>query len=154
LAVKRPVREEPFDEENVSIEAWLTLGVVTLVFFALAKNLAPPDLLLVAATAFLAATGIISSKEAFGGFANSGVLAVATLFVVAAGLREKGILDYIGHRVLGRTTTPNRALGINFVEIPSCRRREKRRGLRGRRGPGNGRDFRPSTIWGSRHRGD
>lgn len=59
------------------------------------KNLAPPDLLFLGATATLALLGIITPSEAFAGFSNSGVLTVAVLFVVAAGLRETGVLDYV-----------------------------------------------------------
>jgi di/tricarboxylate transporter len=83
-------------------EAVLVLAIVIVLFGLLARNLAPPDLAFVSATAVLAALGIISPAEAFAGFSNSGVIAVAALFVVAAGLRETGILDFIGHHVLRR----------------------------------------------------
>ncbi|NLX98917.1 MAG: SLC13 family permease, partial [Rhodopirellula sp.] len=103
----------------MGIEAWLTLGIVILVFAALVKNAAPPDLLFLGATALLAALGIITPAEAFAGFSNSGMLTVAVLFVVAAGLRETGILDSIGHHILGRAKTPNSVLGrMAAVVIP------------------------------------
>lgn len=87
------------------MQAWITLGVVLLLFVALLKNLAPPDLLFLGATATLALLGIISTEDAFAGFSNSGMLTVAVLFVVAAGLRETGVLDFLGHHVLGRART-------------------------------------------------
>ncbi|MBN2217854.1 MAG: SLC13 family permease [Pirellulales bacterium] len=86
----------------MSTDAWLTVATVVLIFMALVANLAPVDLLFLAGAAFLAACGVISPAEAFAGFSNPGVLTVAVLFVVAAGLRETGVLDYVGHRVLGR----------------------------------------------------
>jgi di/tricarboxylate transporter len=89
----------------MTIEAGITLGVVAFLFAALVRNLAPPDLLFLGATALLAVMRIISPDEAFAGFSNSGMLTVAVLFVVAAGLRETGVLDYVGHHVLGRAKT-------------------------------------------------
>lgn len=94
----------------MSFEAWLTLGIVVGAFVALARNWAPPDLLFVAAAVLLAATGVITTDEAFAGFSNSGMLTVACLFVVVAGMRETGVLDYIGHQVLGSAQTERGAL--------------------------------------------
>ena len=103
----------------MSIEAWITVAVVGLLFAGLVKNLAPPDLLFLGATAFLAAVGIITPTEAFAGFSNTGMLTVAVLFVVAAGLRDTGVLDYIGHHVLGRTKTTTGVLGrLAVVVLP------------------------------------
>jgi di/tricarboxylate transporter len=103
----------------MSIEAWITIAVVGFLFAALAKNLAPPDLLFLGATAVLAALGIITPVEAFAGFSNTGMLTVAVLFVVAAGLRDTGVLDYIGHHVLGRARTANGALArLAAVVLP------------------------------------
>jgi di/tricarboxylate transporter len=53
----------------------------------------------------LAAVGVIPPKDAVTGFSNSGVLTVAALFVVAAGLRDTGILDYVGNKALGSART-------------------------------------------------
>ena len=85
----------------MGIGAWLTLAVVLAIFIALAKNWAAPDVLFLGGTGMLALLRVITPEQAFAGFANSGVLTVALLFVVAAGLRETGVLDYVGHYVLG-----------------------------------------------------
>ncbi len=103
----------------MSIDAWMTLGIVTVLFAALVTNRAPTDLLFLGATALLAALKIITPTEAFAGFSNSGMLTVALLFVVAAGLRDTGVLDYIGHHMLGRARTVNSALGrLAAVVLP------------------------------------
>jgi di/tricarboxylate transporter len=91
-------------------QAWITLAVVGFVLIALIRNLAPPDMLFVGASALLALLGIITAEEAFSGFANAGMLTVAMLFVVAAGLRETGVLDYVGHHVLGKAKNERSAL--------------------------------------------
>jgi di/tricarboxylate transporter len=89
----------------MSWEAWFTLATVGALFAALTSSIAPPDVLFLAATILFAAVGIITPEEAFAGFANPGMLTVAFLFVVAAGLRETGLLDALGHHVLGKAHT-------------------------------------------------
>ncbi len=103
----------------MGVDAWLTVAVVVFIFAALVRNLAPPDLLFLGATATLALLGIITPSEAFAGFSNSGMLTVAVLFVVAAGLRETGVLDYVGHHILGRAKTENEVLArLAVVVLP------------------------------------
>ncbi len=103
----------------MTYEGWLTVGLVALLLIALLKNLAPTDVLFVAVTTLFAASGIISADEAFAGFSNSGVLTVAFLFVVVAGLRETGVLDQVGHHVLGAAKTPGNALmRLSTVVMP------------------------------------
>src|SRR5690606_1881592 len=103
----------------MSAEAWPTLAVVGLLFAALVKNLAPPDLLFLTATVLLAVMGIITPHEAFAGFSNSGMLTVAALFVVVAGLRETGLLETIGHYVLGRAKSERGVLArLAVIALP------------------------------------
>lgn len=103
----------------MSPEAWITLAVVAGLFFGLVRNLAPPDVLFLAATTLLAVLGIITPEQAYSGFSNSGMLTVAALFVVAAGLRETGVLDYLGHHILGRArTTSGALLRLTGVVVP------------------------------------
>lgn len=82
-------------------EAWFTIAVAVGTLYALARELGPADMIFVGAVVVLALAQVISPAEAFGGFANSGVLMVAALFLVAAGLRETGVIDYVGQRLLG-----------------------------------------------------
>ncbi len=83
-------------------EAWTTLAVTLLLLVAMARNVAGPDLVLVGGLTLLLALGIVDPAHALAGFANPAVITVAALFVVAAGLRETGGLDYLARRVLGR----------------------------------------------------
>src|SRR5262249_22919431 len=81
----------------------------------------PADVMFIGAIVLLIALGVISPDEAFAGFANTGMLIVAALFVVAAGLRETGVMDFIGERFLGHVETEARALlYMAVVLIPSA----------------------------------
>ncbi|WP_417385856.1 SLC13 family permease [Gimesia sp.] len=103
----------------MSLEAWFTVAMVGILFASLVKNLAPPDLLFLAATTILAVAGIITPEEAFAGFSNTGMLTVAVLFVVVAGLRETGVLDFIGQHLLGKTRSERGVLlRLSGVVLP------------------------------------
>ncbi|MFH1746824.1 MAG: SLC13 family permease [Planctomycetota bacterium] len=81
--------------------AWITLGIVVVVFVALARGLSTPDVVLLAGAIAVALLRIITPGELLRGFANEGMLTIAAMFVVAAGLRETGALDRIGRGMLG-----------------------------------------------------
>ncbi|HEY0072667.1 MAG TPA: SLC13 family permease [Abditibacteriaceae bacterium] len=91
-------------------EAWFTLILVAVIFVAMARDIAAPDVLLLGGTIILALVGIITPKEAFVGFANEAMLLVAALFVVVAALRETGAMDAIGNRMLGNAKTAPQAM--------------------------------------------
>ncbi len=94
----------------MSNEAWITIGVTLVVLYFLAKEIAPTDMVFMAAIVLLSALGILSPADAFGGFVNNAVLMVGGLLVVAAGLRETGVMDAIGHRFLSPIKTEVGAL--------------------------------------------
>ena len=105
---------------NITFEMGVTLAVLAALLYGLIKD-KPADVLFVGAVVLLAALGVIGPEDAFSGFANSGVLIVAALFVVAAGLRETGVMEYIGERFLGGVQTEAHALFLMAVVlIPSA----------------------------------
>ncbi|MFM7037150.1 MAG: SLC13 family permease [Planctomycetaceae bacterium] len=85
-------------------EAWLTIIVTIGVLIALAQE-RPADIVFMAALLVLALSGVLTVESAFKGFVSSSLLMVAALFVVTAGLKETGVVDMIGLRVLGPAQT-------------------------------------------------
>ncbi|UYG01962.1 SLC13 family permease [Halomonas sp. LR3S48] len=88
----------------MSIDALMTLGVIGAVLACLALTRIAPDVILMAALAFLVVTGILSPGDALVGFSNPGVMTIAVLYVVAAGLKETGAIQWVAHRLLGQPT--------------------------------------------------
>jgi di/tricarboxylate transporter len=85
-------------------------GIVTLItLFVVLSSLAltrvSADLVLMAALAFLLISGILGPAEALAGFGNPGVITIATLYVVAAGLKETGAVQWIARQLLGHPKT-------------------------------------------------
>jgi di/tricarboxylate transporter len=94
----------------MSWEAWVTLATVGAILFALARNYAAPDVILMGGLTFLmtmsaASDRFPSPRELAGVFGNEGLLTVAVLFVVAAGLTETGGMSLAIDRLLGRPTS-------------------------------------------------
>ena len=87
-----------------------TLGMVGLALAAMIRELAAPDLVLMAALICFGAAGILSPGQTFAGFANPVVATVGALFIVSAALRETGALDMTLGRVLGRSNSPQIAI--------------------------------------------
>lgn len=94
----------------MSPSAWISLGVIAAIFVGLQRPNLAPDLLFSAGIVVLAVFNVITPAEALAGFANPAVIVIGALFVVAAGLRATGVLDWIGHRVLGTAMTERSAL--------------------------------------------
>jgi di/tricarboxylate transporter len=87
-----------------------TLGMVGLALAAMIREIAAPDLVLMAVLIGFGATGILSPGQTFAGFANPVVATVGALFIVSAALRETGALDMTLGRVLGRSSSPQMAI--------------------------------------------
>jgi len=92
--------------------AWFAFAVTALVVVGLARNL-PADALLWGAVVACGLAGILSLEEMFIGFTNSGMLTIAALYVVAAGVRETGALDLVARKFLHGIRT-RRALMVRM----------------------------------------
>jgi di/tricarboxylate transporter len=87
-----------------------TLGLLGLALTFMVREIAAPDLVLMAALICFGVTGILSPVETFKGFANPVVAAIGALFIVSAALRETGALEMTLGRVLGRHTGTRRSM--------------------------------------------
>jgi di/tricarboxylate transporter len=88
-------------------EAVLALVVVVLMLYALARDLASTDVILMGAATLLMTLSVVSPRfpsprDFAGAFGNEGLITVAVLFVIAAGLTETGAMTLVTERLLGR----------------------------------------------------
>ncbi|MEC8813316.1 MULTISPECIES: SLC13 family permease [unclassified Ketobacter] len=88
-------------------EAWLTIGLLIAVLTTLIITELSPHLVMMAALSVLSVSGVLSADEALRGFSNPGLMTVAALFIVAAGMQGSGAIHTIENRLLGqpRSTT-------------------------------------------------
>lgn len=82
----------------------LILVVLFFAFIGLAIDLWSPDAVLLTALAIVTVSGAISLDQAVEGFGNTTLIALGSLYVVAAALRESGALDRASEFILGKET--------------------------------------------------
>jgi di/tricarboxylate transporter len=88
------------------MDGWVTLGVVGMMVVLLCASRVSTDLITLGALTLLLTLGVLRPGQALEGFANEGMVTVAVLLVVAAGIRETRALEVLAQRVLGRPKTP------------------------------------------------
>ncbi len=92
--------------------AWFVLLTVAVTFAVLMTNRFGTDLVLLAAVCLLFITGgdRFTARDALGGFAHSGMLTIAVLYIVSAGIRETGAIWFVVNSLLGNPKGHRRAL--------------------------------------------
>lgn len=96
-------------------QAPLTIGIVALVFVLLAFTAWAPDVILMLAVALLVLLQIVTPGEALAGLANEGMVTIAVLCVVGAGVQETGGIDWLAAKVLGRPKTARGAIARMMI---------------------------------------
>lgn len=96
----------------LTMDAWVTLAVIILVLYFLLRSDRAPDTILWAGLAILLIApvkrneewvlGVLSAGDALSGLANEGVVTIAAMFAVAAGLKETGALRWISYSLMGQ----------------------------------------------------
>lgn len=90
-------------------QAALTAGVLVGLLATVVLTRAPLDLVFVAALSVLIVTGVVDAGQAFSGLSNPGFLTVAFLYVVVAGVRDTGGIQWIVHNLLGEPRSAGQA---------------------------------------------
>jgi len=83
-------------------EGWLTLGCIALILGLLVFTRVPADVAFLGGLTVLLLTGVLNTDQALAGLANEGMVTVGVLFVIVAGLRETGGIQWISHSLWGR----------------------------------------------------
>jgi len=98
-------------------QAWLALGLTLGSVAVLIFTRFSPHVVLMGALTILSASGVLTPAEALAGFSNSGLITVAAMFVVAAGLHSSGGIDMLVNKWLGRPATLRSAMVRLFVPV-------------------------------------
>ena len=94
---------------GMNVEAWITIGVITLCFLTLILTRWAADVVLMGGLTLLLLLGVLTPEAALSGLANEGMVTVGVLFVVSASLRETGAINWITDFLLGRPGSLNGA---------------------------------------------
>lgn len=82
-----------------SVQIWIVLILVVVVFFGFVRERMPPDIVALSAVGLLLATGILESRDVLSVFSNSAPLTIAAMFVLSAALERTGVIDSLGRLV-------------------------------------------------------
>src|SRR5271157_1020233 len=99
----------------MSIEAWLTLALLVVMFAVLAWDKFPTWLVFFATLTAMMTLKLAAPAALVKGFSNIGVLTVAALFPVAAGMYSTGAISLLSHRLIGQ---PKSATSANLKILP------------------------------------
>ena len=90
-------------------EAWAILAILAAAGVGLFRHAAGPDVILLGGLALAVGLGIVDAERAVSGFANPGLVTIAALFVVVAGLEATGAMRRFVQPLLGRPGSLRRA---------------------------------------------
>jgi di/tricarboxylate transporter len=99
-------------------QAWVTIALVVSILGVLVSTRLPSDYVFLGGLGILLLSGILDPSEAFAGFSSQGVVTVAVLYAVVAGLKDTGGLSWISRHVLGRPKS-YRAAQLRLM-LPVC----------------------------------
>ncbi|MBU0791851.1 MAG: SLC13 family permease [Gammaproteobacteria bacterium] len=100
------------------MDMYFTLSLIGLVFLALVTTRIAADVILMAAMGCLIISGVLTVGEGLAGFANPGVMTIAILYIVAAGLQETGAVQWLSKYLLGAPKNLKTAL-VRLI-VPSA----------------------------------
>jgi di/tricarboxylate transporter len=93
----------------MSWDAWFSIGVMVFCFATLVMSRVSADIVMSGGLTLLLVSGVLTPEEALAGFANEGMLTVAVLYIVVAGLTETGAVGWIVQSLLGRPRSMRQA---------------------------------------------
>ncbi|MEX0894660.1 MAG: SLC13 family permease [Balneolaceae bacterium] len=86
----------------MGFEAWAVLVIIFLCFALLAFTKISPDVIFLVGLSVIIVGRIVEPAEALTGFSNQGMLTIAALYIVAAGMKETGAIQFVVNRLLGK----------------------------------------------------
>src|ERR1700721_2727487 len=89
----------------MAIQAWLTLLLLQAMFVVLPSDKLPRGLVFAGTLTVMRTLRLAPHQALLKGFSNAGVLTVAALFPVAAGMYSTGAISLLSDRLIGQPKT-------------------------------------------------
>lgn len=93
----------------MTLAGWAVIFVIVLCLVMLISTRVSADIIFLGGLTLLIAGNIVTPSQALVGFSNQGMLTVAALYVVAAGLKETGAIQLVVNYIIGRSRSIRRA---------------------------------------------
>lgn len=95
---------------GLGLDGWITLAILVGVFATLLFTDTKPHVAFFCAIAALSVTGVLTIEEAFAGFDTASIITVGLLFLVIAGLRNTGALEWMVSHLMGQPKNHTHAI--------------------------------------------
>lgn len=96
---------------------WFSLSLMIAALCALVFTRVKPHMVMFGVMTLLMVSGVLTANEALSGFSNPGLITVAAMFIIAAGLHSTGGIDMMVNGLLGRPSTVRTALLRIFAPV-------------------------------------
>ncbi|MFB6265373.1 MAG: SLC13 family permease [Bradymonadaceae bacterium] len=103
----------------MTFEMLLVVGVLICIFVVLTVEWLATDVAFMGGVAVVVAAGVLPAEEALDGFANTTLVALGSLYIVAAALESTGALATAGQFILGKARDLRTLLVRLFVVVSS-----------------------------------
>lgn len=90
-------------------QAWLSVSLAVGALLVMSLGRIGPHLVMMGVLVILSASGVLTTAQALAGFSNSGLITVAAMFVVAAGIHHSGGVDLMVRHLLRSPRTTRAA---------------------------------------------
>lgn len=104
---------------SLSWQGWLAIAVTLTAFLLNALTSLAAEVIFLGALVVLMLSGTLDTPTALAGFSNPGMITVAVLYIVVAGLQQTGGLDIVSRTVLGMPQGQTQALIRLIVPVVS-----------------------------------
>jgi di/tricarboxylate transporter len=101
----------------VSLDAWITLGVIVVIVIALVREVVLPAAAMLGGAVALMLAGVIDFDQAFSGFSNEAPWIIASLFILGRAVDLSGLLQPIVATLFGSVTGARALLGRLLIPI-------------------------------------
>ena len=98
-------------------QGWLALFITACALLTLISTKIGPHIVMMGVLTLFSVLGILNPSEALSGFSNSGLITVASMFVIAAGINSSGGIDLLVNTALGHPKTVRGALSKIFLPV-------------------------------------
>lgn len=93
----------------MTLAGWIVILVIVGCLLVLILTTISPDIVFLGGLTVVIVAQAIKPAEALVGFSNQGMLTVAALYIVAAGLKETGAIQFVVNKLIGRSKNIRRA---------------------------------------------
>ncbi len=98
-------------------QGWFALYITLSALLTLLFTRIAPHMVMMGVLTILSVVGVLDATEALSGFSNSGLITVASMFVIAAGIHASGGIDLLVNTALGQPKTVRGALAKIFMPV-------------------------------------